>query len=80
MVEAILQPDVEPTVAIVDAVADAAGVDASDLDQPLGEQVDADALDQLVRSASGDATDVHVRFRYLDHDVAVHSDGRVVVQ
>jgi hypothetical protein len=55
----------------VDLVADAAGVDAVDLD-PLYSSVDPDALDSLLGPG------VHVAFRYAGFEVTVHGDSRRV--
>ncbi|WP_162991396.1 HalOD1 output domain-containing protein [Halostella salina] len=56
--------------AVVDAVAEAAGVEPTDL-RPLFEFVDPDALDSL-------AADATVRFRYAGYSVTVSTDEVVV--
>ena len=62
---------------IVTAVASARDVDPFDLNPPLGEVVDPDALDALF--AGRPETTGTVTFDYAGHAVQVHSDGRVDV-
>jgi len=57
-------------VAVVDAVAEAAGVEPTDL-RPLFEFVDPDALDSV-------AADATVRFGYAGYSVTVSADAVVV--
>lgn len=56
-------PAVRPSIALAEAVAAAKGVDPVALD-PIGDQVDLDALDALLTSALGEAhTSVTVEFQ-----------------
>lgn len=65
-------------VAILDAVADAAGVDPSELDQPLYEAIDPDALSNLFHTLDG-STEGYVAFSYHGYRVIAYSDGSVQV-
>lgn len=62
---------------VVDAVADATGVDPLDL-PPLYERVDPDALDALFRDAGG-ASVASVRFEFSGCEVLVRGSGQVEV-
>lgn len=73
--------EIPPSMAVVEAVADAAGRDVTAID-PLYEHFDPDALNTLVRSnggptADGDAT---VSFHFGDYRVTVAGDGGVIVR
>ncbi|WP_254544439.1 HalOD1 output domain-containing protein [Halomarina pelagica] len=71
----------EPVVeAVIDALVDATGTDAVDLD-PLFEYVDPDALTALFRPASNGTLPAvtAVRFGYGEYAVTVARDGDVVV-
>lgn len=48
--------------------------------EPLYTAVDPDALEAVLRPARSGATKCRVSFRYHDHAVTVHADGRVRVQ
>lgn len=65
-------------VAILDAVADAAGVDPSALDKPLYEAIDPDALSKLFHTLDG-SVDGYVAFTYDGYRVIAYSDGSVQV-
>lgn len=58
--------------AVLAAVADREGVEPAELDRPLFDAIDPDALDALFDRGSG-----RVRFTYLGYRVVAHSDGRV---
>lgn len=66
---------VRPSVRVVEAVADAAGVDALSFETPLFDVVDTDALDRLVETGSS----VRVTFAYEGHEVVVDGSGTVTV-
>ncbi|MFD1585785.1 HalOD1 output domain-containing protein [Halorientalis brevis] len=70
------QRPVQPTDAVVRAVASVRDVDPVDLNRPLFMAVDPDALDRLFESR---ADGLSVTFRYHGHDVEVRSDLTVVV-
>lgn len=65
--------------AVVQEVAEREGVDAMELDRPLYEAIDPDALDRLVRSLGGgpSASRFSVSFAYHGYGVTVWSDGVV---
>lgn len=63
------------SMAVVDAVATATDTDPLELDAPLYEVIDTDALDRLVRT---DALR-RVEFEYEGHVVEVRGDGEVAV-
>ena len=62
---------------VVEAVASAEGVDPLDLEVPLYDAVDPDALDALFES--GGAVDGRVEFEYYGYDVTATGDGRVTL-
>jgi hypothetical protein len=66
--------------AIVRGVADAAGVDPLDIDTPLYERVDTDALEQLFPNlGTAAATPGQLTFEFYGYTVAVCSDGIIRV-
>jgi len=71
--------DGRPSTAVVEAVADALGREPFEL-SPLQHHVDADALDALAAGRTGDVGDgVCITFQYEGFDVAVDSDGVVLI-
>lgn len=66
-----------PSEAIIEAVADREGVDPTDLDVPLFEAIDPEALDSLVRTAERGQTSLRIEFTYYGYEVAVATDGSV---
>lgn len=70
------------TVAVVEATAERAGVDPTDLDRPLYDVIDPDALEELFPSDSDGrpACRGHVSFEYGDFHVEVTSDREVRVR
>ncbi|MDH5018927.1 HalOD1 output domain-containing protein [Halobacterium rubrum] len=60
---------------VVAALASATDTEPRNVDPPLYETVDADALDAVVASA----TDVELSFEHDGHTVVVRADGSVVV-
>ena len=71
--------DVEPSIAVVEAVAAREGVDPRVLDPPLNDVVDGDALDSLFAEDLAGA-EASVRFTFCDYEVTVDGDGDVVVE
>jgi len=70
---------VPPSVEIVEAVSDATGRDPTEL-PPLQESVDADAVDSLLATGSGDdGAGIYLEFEYHDVDVTVRRDGSIEV-
>lgn len=62
-----------PAMAVLEAVADHTDTDPADLDTPLYQAIDPDALDRLVESAAA----VTVSFEYAGHAVTVESNGEI---
>lgn len=60
--------------AVIEAVAEAKGVDSTELNPPLADIIDPDALESLFRSDTGE-----VRFTYHDCEVTVTCEGTVQV-
>ncbi|SEW18378.1 HalOD1 output domain-containing protein [Halobacterium jilantaiense] len=64
-----------PSLRVIHALADATDTEPHEVDPPLYESVDGDALDALVASA----TDLEISFDHGDHTVVVRGDGTVSV-
>lgn len=64
-----------PTMTVLTAVARRMEVDVADLEQPLYDAIDPDALDRLLDHGG----DVAVTFEYDDHTVSIGGDGTVTV-
>ncbi len=64
--------------AVLDAVADAKGVDPTELNPPLSAVVNADALDDLFVDTGGEAG--RIVFEYSGCEVTVESDRTVEVR
>lgn len=64
-----------PSVRVVEAVADAAGVDALELDANLYEYVDPEALDKLFGPDGAGPTDGRITVPFGAYSVVVESDG-----
>lgn len=72
--------DAELSFVILESVAEAAGVDPSDLDEPMYETVDPEAIGKLFSDVGTPAaTPGQVVFEYCGHSVVVRSDGRISV-
>lgn len=70
--------DRAPSVVIIEALADAKGVEASEL-PPLFEYVDLEAIDFMFQKHPGSNQDTVLSFRVEDWNVFVRGDGRVRV-
>lgn len=68
--------------AVVEAVADAEGVDATELRVPLFDVIDPDALDAFFRSAreSESASLSRIAFTYYGYEISVAESGTVTVE
>ncbi len=68
--------------AVLDAIAEEAGVDVLDLAVPLYDAVDPDALDAFYRTAAGadGAGPSSVSFSYYGYEVEVSGDGELVLR
>ncbi|MXV64405.1 hypothetical protein GS429_20505 [Natronorubrum sp. JWXQ-INN-674] len=79
---------VDPTQAIIEAVAAREGVDVTDVEppayEPLYTVVNPEALDRLFQTQAqtpsvGPSVDARVVLEYEGYEIVVHSDGRVEV-
>lgn len=72
----------QPSERVVDAVADAEGVEPWELTTPLYEVVDPDALDELFRQSrtATDAAGPSVTFSYCGYSVTVTGDDVAVAE
>ncbi|MFB6151454.1 MAG: HalOD1 output domain-containing protein [Haloarculaceae archaeon] len=66
------------SVSVVEALADCLGVPAVEIDQPLYEAVDPDALDRLF--TDGGTGSAHVVFTASDHEITVTSSGDIFIR
>lgn len=73
--------EVSPSESVIESVAAREGVDPMELDVPLYDAVDPDALDALVRTGNDEQNrpPIQVSFTYHGYDVTVSSDGLVQV-
>lgn len=71
-----------PSLRVVDAVANAEGVDPTDLEPPLYDAVDPNAIDGLFdATATPNASrNGRLTFRYRGYDVTVRADGTVSLE
>jgi hypothetical protein len=65
-----------PVVEIVEAIADAKGIDPDEFDTPLQEFIDTDAIQLL---ATHDTASWTLSFELPNHNVTVTSDGLILV-
>lgn len=72
---------VSPSLRVVQQVAASKNVDPADLEPPLHEVLDPDALDSLIRSAGHTASgaETTIEFVYRDRRVRIDSSGTVDV-
>lgn len=70
---------VDLSVAVVEALAEARERTPIEIDRPLYDVVDPDALNQLFTDGSADVSG-RVVFEFGDHEVTVHSDGDILVR
>ncbi|WP_415381658.1 HalOD1 output domain-containing protein [Halosimplex sp. TS25] len=73
-----IDDDQSATEAVLDAVAERAGVGVLDLSIPLYDAVDPDALNAFYR-ACDDEESATVSFTYYGYDIEVSGSGRVVL-
>lgn len=71
-----------PTTTVIEAIAEHEGLDPLDLEQPLYEVVDPDALDSMIGDgeAGHGLSDITVQFSYNGCTVHASSDGSVEVR
>lgn len=66
-----------PSTAVIYAIAEREGVDPTDLDRPLYEVLDPEAMDALF--SESDSSVGQLQFRYLGYEVRLTSNGSVQV-
>jgi hypothetical protein len=73
---------ISASIAVVEAVAQQAEVAPTELDPPLSEVIDTDALNSLCGPASKDGSNSRGRvvFQYIGYDITVRFDGTVEVR
>lgn len=79
----VVEPDDDASIcmAIVELIARCEGVDPTDIDRPLNEVVDTDALDRLFDPGSGPGQfGGEVSFRYCGYAVTVDGRRRIVIE
>lgn len=67
-----------PSEAVLRSLAAVTGVDQLEIEPPLYESIDPDALDQLFESAQSD--DLHVSFAHSDHRIIIDGNGDLSIQ
>lgn len=72
--------DTDLSMAVIDALAEAKDVQPVDIQRPLYDVVDPDALDRLFTSTGGDGVSGRVVFELAEHEITVRSDGDIVVR
>jgi len=68
------------SVAVIQALAEARGVGIDEIEQPLYDVVDPDALDRLFTDRGRADVMGRVVFEFDAHEVTVHSDGDILVR
>lgn len=61
---------------VVEAVADELDTDPTELETPLAEAIDTDALDNLFK---GPGNSVMISFSYYDHRISVEENGDITL-
>ncbi|WP_293032883.1 HalOD1 output domain-containing protein [Natronococcus sp.] len=76
------EPKTKPSLRVVERIAEAEGADPAELKPPLGDVVDASALDRLFEPTGRDDAIRRgsVSFRYCGYDVTIRPDGRVTLE
>ncbi|WP_293032256.1 HalOD1 output domain-containing protein [Natronococcus sp.] len=69
-----------PSLRVVDAVADAEGIDPVELEPPLYDAVDPNAIDELFTTTPSASRNGRLNFQYRGYDVTVRSDGTVSLE
>ncbi|MUW13680.1 hypothetical protein GJ633_02665 [Halorubrum sp. CBA1125] len=67
----------DPITRIVDAVANTEDVESIELEPPIAEVVDPNALETLIEDST--ASELEVQFAYRVNDIVVDDSGRVQV-
>lgn len=74
--------DLPPSAKVLDEIAEREGVSPVDLEPPLYDVIDPEALDFLFRNHGRETVDSvrQIVFRYAGYDVSVSGDGEVGVE
>lgn len=64
-----------PSKRVIRAVAQEEGIDIAEIEPPLYDAIDPDALDSLFRDTTGELT-----FTYMDYTIQVTSSGTVSIE
>ncbi|WP_436927181.1 HalOD1 output domain-containing protein [Halosimplex amylolyticum] len=72
-------PGTDLSVAVIESLAEAKGVTPIDIEQPLYDVVDPDALDRLFTDGESSVSG-RVVFDFDAHEITVHSDGDILVR
>ena len=67
-------PENPPSLNVIQAVADANGVDPLDLSPPLSDVIDTDELDALLHDPDFDGK---IEFTYLGYQVTINAEGQI---
>lgn len=70
----------DPSLRVIETVAEADGIDPEACHPPLNDVVDPSALDQIFPESGPAAPFRQVSFEYRGYAVTVHSDGRVTLE
>ncbi|WP_206424948.1 HalOD1 output domain-containing protein [Halosimplex salinum] len=74
------EDETDISIAVIEVLAEARGVEPVEMDEPLYDVVDPDALDQLFTGQAETAVGGRVVFELGDHEVTVHADGDILVR
>lgn len=74
------RPRVPTSLTIVEAVAAQEGVDPMELEPPLFDVMDPEALEALLSTGATAKSNVTVAFEWADYDIVVGSDGTLIVE
>lgn len=72
--------DTDLSIAVIEVLAEARGITPVEMDEPLYDVVDPDALDQLFTDQTDGAVGGRVVFELGEHEVTVHADGDILVR
>ncbi|WP_459192006.1 HalOD1 output domain-containing protein [Halosimplex sp. J119] len=71
--------EMDLSVAVIESLAEAKGITPVDIEQPLYDVVDPDALDRLFTDGESPVSG-RVVFDFEAHEITVHSDGDILVR
>lgn len=74
-----MSQETDLVLSIVETVAEREGVDVTELDAPIHEAVDTDALESLFATTAMTGTDAFVTFTYCGYSIRVDGSGGIRV-